>query len=199
MRTSSVWRNLWRDRRGSVPLEAVMVLPVLAVVLVLANYLSQTLKTRDDFVVSVRSAAMGAALNGSCYSLSQAADTAADLLSGRLVTCGEFDEEGELQAGDRFWNRAASSSRAEGGLIPSLPPPELVAAHRARGNGYFEGLDQPKLRGSLQTFAFAVASPESWVSDSPPWAAGYDPYLHDALRSIGADELFPNVFPAGQR
>ncbi len=196
MHTDRIFPDILRDRRGTVPIDVMLVLPILAALLVLANHLGIVFDARNDLVVATRTAAFNRATNGTCVSLGDLKDYVGDVLSGRGVVCSRADEERGVQSDFRFWTRARRSTIAEPGLVRLLETPDPVNGHLATGIGYIVGQPKVGLGGTAHRFTYFVPSGDRWTVGERVWDDGYDPYLYRQLRRLGSHRLFPNVFPA---
>lgn len=192
------WYNL---RSGSASLETVLLLPLILVGLLVAQYITNTSLNRGDTVTYGRSAATHLAFNGQCGADIAAGSSVGGLSENITVACRTIDGEKGLRAELPFW----AALKREGSGWPQItqdvaPKHVLDATSLSKGEVAFTAPPfLTNLSGASSQEAYRVPVAALWTHYDGPFKAGYDPVLYVEFQKRGTYRLFPNVFPAARQ
>ena len=191
-----------RRRDGSLAIEGLFTLPVVAVVILLVRFVFEGAMTRHEVSVHTRGSAVAAGAADSALPTvcrHDGAFTARDGVSKSFrVACDTRDAE----AGLRRERPIIEALREGAGDWPELVAPfedaMPVRDYRAVGAGATRFDSPPFLtqQGTIDSDA-AYLSPSLQVFDQSrePWRSGHDAVIREELGD-GPQRLFPNLFPS---
>jgi len=191
------------DRRGSVTIEGVMVLPIAVIVIVLGQYLLEASLHRQETAVSARLSTVEAASARSVPTSGCSSDTPD--FSGRQTV----EQTGEIARCRGDGERGLSRERPVWDALETAADPwdEILRDVRPRGGPSdilgtatadmtFDGpafLSEEDPANARQRFIW----PEkvAWTHADDGFEEGHDDVLWDELCESETWKLFPNVFP----
>lgn len=192
-------------RRGSVSVEALMVLPVAVVMIFLGRFVLEASLNRQETAVFARGSAVAAAASGSTAVLScdfdrQDFDGRPAVEQSATVTCSRRSAEGGLSREQPMWDEVEEGAAPWDEILrdvkPRNGPRDILASARATmtfdGPAFLEQQD-PTLA------AQGYLSPERtlWTHGEGRLDEGHDRVIWDELCLHGTYWLFPRVFRHG--
>lgn len=196
--------DLFRRRRGSLGMEAMMILPAAIVVILLARLILEGMLVRQEVAVFTRSATATAAQAESTLPIHCTADR--DPFSERpavtqnaLIACRERPAEGGLQTQRTFWEAIRNGANPWSRILRDIDVDEDLNDMQGDGRGASAFTSPAFLSGiGIMTTSGTALFPEGelWTHEDEPLRSSYDPVIWDALREQGTWRLFPEVFPA---
>jgi len=194
-----------RTRRGSVTVEALMVLPIAVLMILLGRMLLEASLNRQETAVFARGSAVSEATTGA-FSFGSC-DFERDAFAGRPsveqqpnVRCSRRDAESGLSAERPMWDEIEEGAAPWDEILrdvrPRRMPRDVVASAevsmRLTGPAFFTR--QSPTRGAQR-----YITPDRgmlWTHGEDDLAEGHDRVIWDELCGGASWRLFPNVFPS---
>lgn len=174
-RDASDRRTARRDERGQASVEAVLTLPFLLLLVILAENSAVLMNARMAGTIDARTHAWQAALAGGCGSAGRA-----------LVGCNDRDGRDWLTRMERAGGFDAAGVTRE---LRRAPAPRLT---RVTETKTFRPFGDERLTGALSLESHhALSANRAW--EQPDLPIGHDRFLKRALGSMGS--VFPDLFP----
>ena len=194
------------DRRGSVHMEAVMVIPIVLVMILLGRYIYEGSINRQETAVFARGATVAAAAARSTF-------LACDFERGQFIDLTEVGQAAQVgcrrQNAERglsrerpIWDEVEDGAAAWRTILrdvkPSRSPSVIVGTAQVdltiTNSNMLAGQDTPQGRQS-----YLAPERTLWSHDERQFQHGHDRVIWDEIcRGRGATyALFPNVFPNG--
>ena len=197
----------FRRRRGSLSLEAIMMIPVAMIVLLTARYIAEGMLTRQEVAVYTRSSTINAATSSLPRVLSCTADQSdigrkPGVTQTVSATCSSHPAEGGLRRERPFFAALREGARPSPRILRDIDRNQRITDVRGSGTGSFL-LEKPDFltqQGAV-TSQRVHLTPEMrfWDHRTQPYANGHDRAIWQELRRRGTYRLFPRVFPAAGR
>lgn len=206
-----------RSRRGSIGLEAVMIVPVAIMMIFVARFVTEAMVSRQETAVYIRastvnSAALAGGYTGGmatvqmlrgCRSDKEPFTDKAEVSQGSLAFCYWRNAEEGVPNNMRFWRRAEEGVRPWSKLIRDYKPSnpgqsERDVVGRIQSSMQFQRPDFLQRQGS-GTVQHQYLSPTTqvWDHKKRPLKQASDRVIYQELRRNGkTHKLFPNVFPS---
>ena len=192
------------DRRGSVTVEGVMVLPIAVVVIVLGQYLLEASLHRQETAVSARSSTVEAAAarrvptSGCSTETADFSDRASVEQTENVERCRRNGERGlsrERPVWDALERAADPWDEILRDVRPRRGPSDIVGAATTDmtfdGPAFLENEDPVDAR---QRFIWPEAV--AWTHEDDGFEEGHDAVIWDELCKSETWKLFPAVFPS---
>ena len=190
------------DRRGSVTIEAAMIIPVAIIVILLGRFVLESSLNRQETAVFARGSAISAAVDqslfNSCDFERSYFDDHEDVDQSASVDCSRQDAEGGLSGESPMWDEVEDGAAPWDEILrdvkPRRSPRDIVARAEVNltvtGNAFF---DENATAGSEQSYL----APEKvlWSHKERGYDAAHSAVIWDELCKSGTYWLFPNVFP----
>lgn len=194
----------FRRRRGELSMEAMLVLPVVIVIILLARLILEGMLVRQEVAVFTRSSTASAALAESTFPLDCMSDRTPfserpAVTQAALVLCQERRAEQGLRSQREFWPAIRQGAQAWPRLLDDVYQSDTVMDMEGDGRGTTTFVSPNFLRqiGLMTTESYALfPQGEVWWHGDDPMRASYDPVIWQALRERNTWKLFPEVFPA---
>jgi hypothetical protein len=191
-----------RRRDGSLAIEGLFTLPVVAVVILLVRFVFEGAMTRHEVSVHTRGSAVAAGAADSTLPAVCRHDSAFITRDGVSKSFRVACDTRDAEAGLRRERPIIEALRRGAGDWPELVDPfeDAMPVHdyRAVGAGATRFDSPPFLtrQGTIATDA-AYLSPSLQVFDhsGDPWRSGHDAVIEEELGD-GPHRLFPNLFPS---
>lgn len=191
------------DRRGSVTVEGVMVLPVAIIVIVLGQYLLEASLHRQETAVAARSSTVEAAAarrvpaTGCSSATPDFSGRTRVEQTGDIERCRRNGEQG-LSRERPLWDALARAADPWAEILrdvrPKRGPSDIVGTATADmtfdGPAFLEGNGAVDAR---QRFIWPEAV--VWTHDDDDFENGHGAVIWDELCKSGTWKLFPGVFP----
>lgn len=196
--------DLTRRRRGSLSLEAVLIVPFAIIVMLTARYVVEGMLTRQQVAVFTRASAVGAASSTLPRLVSCTADRTpfgakSGVSASATVTCAGYRAEQGLSREKPFFRALRDGARAWPQILRDVDRKEPVNDVKGDGSGTFL-LSKPSFlqKEGAVTLSQTYISPEPkfWDHGTKPYDAAHDKVIWQALRQRNTYKLFPNVFPS---
>lgn len=191
-------------RRGSLSIEAVMIVPVALMMILLGRYVLEASLARQEVAVYTRLGTHTAAAAKSTGASACVSDTAA--FSGRTgvsqtaqISCNQRSAERGLSQERPFWDAVERGAAPWRGILRDVKPNGQVYDITGEGTGT-TALTGPAFSQASHTVdsdqTFIAAQDIRWDHDEDPMQRGHDQAIWQELRQRGTHALFPNVFPS---
>lgn len=195
----------FQRRRGSLSVEAVMVIPVALVVILLARYVHEGMLTRHEIGVYTRGAAINHAIYGgpSLATCQHDSDGLTDGAAGVNRTggadCNKVNGENGLRSSSRIFRALDDGASGWPAMARQISRNVRIYDIAAEGSGSMR-FDQPPFFAQAtpgQTTAkYIEPEDELWFHDDKrQWKVGHDPVIWRDLPST-TRRLFPRLFPS---
>ena len=194
-----------RTRRGSVTIEALMVLPVAIVMILLARVVLEASLNRQEVAVFARGSAVTAALSEdprrqTCDFERSHFDGRASVDQTESVTCSNPDSETHLSREERMWDAVEAGAEPWPEILRDVRPqssPRDVTANALAdmtltSPAYLSDQDPTQAQQ-----ADVAARDLVWDHDEENMAEAHDAVIWEELCLEATYQLFPNVFPNG--
>jgi hypothetical protein len=200
-------RLLRRRRRGSLSLEAVMLIPVAMIVLLTSRYIAEGMVTRQEVAVYTRASTMNAATSALTRLVSCTADRSdigqkSGITQTIAATCASHPAERGLRRERAFFDALREGARPSPRILRDILRNQRIVDVRGTGTGSFvmakpDFLTQSGAVTSRQVYI----TPEMrfWDHRTDPYANWHDRAIWQELRQQGTYQLFPRVLPAAGR
>ncbi len=206
-----------RSRRGSIGLEAVMIVPVAVMMILVARFVSEAMVSRQETAVYIRAATVNAAAVAGGYTGGLAtaqmvrncrSDRApfsdqADVSQGQFAYCLWRNAEEGVTERNRFWRRVEEGARPWPDIIRDYKPAnpsrsERDVTGRIQSTMQFQRPDFLQRQGGTAVqHQYLVPTTRVWDHKKRPLKQASDRVIYRELRSNGkTHKLFPNVFPS---
>lgn len=195
------------DRRGSITIEALMVLPIAVMLILLGRYIMEGSLNRQEISVFARGGAVAAGLARS----TGAADCDFDrqdftnrpaVDQTATINCTRRDSERGLSREDRMWDAVEDGAAPWPEILRDVKPGESPRDIVAEANVALALTSPAFLAQQNDTDAKqSYVAPENvyWDHDEDDLAEGHDHVIWEELCHEATYQLFPNVFPNAQR
>ncbi|WP_347313413.1 hypothetical protein [Defluviimonas sp. SAOS-178_SWC] len=196
--------DLIRRRRGSLSLEAVMIVPFAIVVMLTARYIVEGMLTRQEVAVFTRASTVSAASSTLPRIVACDADRTPfgakpGVSASASVSCSSYRAEQGLKREKPFFRALRDGARPWPQILRDVDRKEPVNDVKGSGSGRFL-LSQPdflRKQGAVTSRqTYLTPEPEFWDHGTKPYTAAHDPVIWQALRQRNTYKLFPNVFPS---
>lgn len=194
------------DRRGSVHMEAVMVIPIVLIMILLGRYIYEGSINRQETAVFARGATVAAAAARSTFlacdfEREQFTDLA-EVGQAARVRCRRQNAERGLSREQPMWDEVEDGAAAWRAILrdvkPSRSPNDIVGT--ASVDLTITNSDMLERQNNSQARQSYIAPERTlWSHDERQFQYGHDRVIWDEIcRGPGATyALFPNVFPNG--
>lgn len=197
--------NLGTRRRGSLAIEAVMIIPIALIIIFLARFVMEGMLTRHDIAVHARvSAVKLATTSGNATGCATDAMTASGgagvQREGEATACTQTAERG-LRAEQPFFEALENGASAWTEMARHVDDgrPTLDVVSDASGSMQFDNPPFLANAGEIDSGQrFMLPKHDLWPDDDR-WANGHDRVIWDELAQENTTRLFPNLFPARNR
>ncbi|MEM8631804.1 MAG: hypothetical protein AAGF74_11240 [Pseudomonadota bacterium] len=199
--------KLGTRRRGSLAVEALMVVPIALIMVLLSRFVAETLLTRHEVAVYARGSAGSAAALASVNPLACTFDTSGfqgppGVNRNGSARCEFTRAEAGLRQEDPFFAALRSGSQGWTALADGVDPKADMQDIYASGSGML-AFDRPPFLQRQTTgspgSSFLRPNRDTWDHSDRNWATGHDPEVWRELRQRSTYRLFPNVFPSRNR
>ena len=199
--------KLDRRRRGSLSLEAVMLVPAAVIVILIARYIAEGMLTRQEVAIFTRASTVSAATSALPRLISCDADRSkfgakAGIRQSAGVTCSNHRAEGGLRRERPFFDALRDGARAWPRILRDVDQRRPVQDVKGAGTGTFL-MEQPAFlqKQGAVTSKQSYLTPEMkfWDHQTRPYSNGHDRVIWQRLSQHGTARLYPNVFPARNR
>ena len=190
-----------RRRRGSLGMEALMILPFAIIMILLGRFIFESAMTRHEVAVHVRGSAVSAAAAGSivfCRHESSFIERT-DVEKSKLVGCLPRDGERGLQQERKILDEMEQRASAWREIMRDIRGEGPFNDYRAAGSGStsFQNPEFLENQGTVRNFSqHMVTTDEVFDHGDDPWDPAHDPVVWDELRKEGTYRLFPRLFPS---
>lgn len=190
------------NRRGSVTIEAAMIIPVAIIVILLGRFVLESSLNRQETAVFARGSAISAAIDRSFFNSCDFErvyfDDHEDVDQSARVDCSHRDAEGGLSRERPMWDEVEDGAAPWDEILrdvkPRRSPRDIVARAKVNltvtGNAFF---DANATAGSEQSYL--APDQELWSHKEQGYDAAHSAVIWDELCKSGTYWLFPNVFP----
>jgi hypothetical protein len=190
-----------RMRRGSLVVEAVLILPLVIAFMLVSVYVLEAMVFRQDLAAATRTAAAQAAAHMSCIGPGAVLDPRGLSTRSATVTCSVVDAEAGLRSERPFFNAMEQAySRHWPRFWRDIEPGAPVPGHVARGQGSVQVTQLSWIArgfGAVETaFLHRRTDGQLWTHHNQDWKKAMDPVIWAKLSERGTFQLFPRVFPA---
>lgn len=197
--------DLGTRRRGSLALEAVMIIPMALVIIFLARFVMEGMLTRHEISVHARVSAVALATESGnatgCETDALNATSGAGVqLDGSATTCTQTAERG-LRSEQPFFDALEDGASAWTDLARHVDDgrPTLDVVANATGSMEFDNPPFLSNAGEIDSGqSFMLPKNDLWPDDDR-WENGHDRVIWDELAQENTTRLFPNLFPARNR
>ncbi len=195
------------DRRGSVTIEGLMVLPVAVTTIFLSKFVLEASLNRQEAAVFARGSAITAASAG--RTSFGACDFDRSAFTGRngiaqsaIVNCHREDAERGLSQEEPVWDALETAAAPWDDILrdvtPRTGPRDFVAT--AEVTMTFQGTDfLAQQDPTLGKQSYLASERTLWTHDDSTLAKGHDQVIWDELCKSATFWMFPNVFPNAGR
>ena len=196
--------DLLKRRRGSLSMEAVMLLPVALVMILLSRFVLEAMMNRQEVAVLVRGATATAAAADSPLPLYCDFDRAPFAQPGSVTQsptteCARRGAEQGLRSEPRFWEALRQGASPWSRILRDVDQTGAVMDMTGTGSATmaFTRPEFLRIQSPGASHSSYVAPTEVlWSHLEDSLRASYDPVFWQALREQGTWRLFPEVFPA---
>lgn len=199
--------DLFRRRRGSLSLEAVMLIPVAMIVILTSRYIAEGMLTRQDVAVYTRASTMNAATSSLPRLLACTGDRSQigqkpGVAQTVGATCASRSAERGLRQERPFFDALREGARPSPRILRDIDRNQRITDVQGNGTGSFL-LQKPQFltqQGAV-TSRQVYLTPEMKFFDhrTRPYSNGHDRAIWQELSQHGTAQLFPRVFPAARR
>ena len=194
-----------RTRRGSVTIEALMVLPVAIVMILLARMVLEMSLNRQEVAVFARGSAITAAMSEDHRR--QRCDFERSHFDGRVsveqeegVSCSNPDSETHLSREERMWDAVEDGAQPWPDILRDVRPtasPRDVIADASSDMTMTSPAFLSDQDASRSEQVYVAARDLLWDHDEENMAEAHDAVIWEELCLEATYQLFPNVFPNG--
>ncbi|MEM9707642.1 MAG: hypothetical protein AAF871_02535 [Pseudomonadota bacterium] len=193
------------DRRGSVTLEGLTVLPIAVTMVFLGKFILEASLNRQETAVYAR----GAAVTSASAGRTSACDFDQDAFLGRTgilqevteIDCQGQDAERALNREKPIWDEVEEGAVAWDEILrdvrPSDPVEDIVSTAEVKLT--IQGTDfLSQQNPTLGRQSYVSADRLAWTHSDGDFAEAHDLVIWEELCKGPAIWMFPNVFPAGR-
>lgn len=209
-------RIKFKNRRGSIGLEAVMIVPAALMMIFVARFVSEGMLTRQETSVYIRSSTVNAAVSSAAYTGSTATvmlyrgckadrepfSDQSQLNQAVYASCFWRPAEQGVDSSDKFWKRSETGANPWSKLIRDVKPtsPERDVHGRIFATMQFERPDFLQRQGGAQVqHQYLAPTTKIWNHEKRPLKQASDKVIYQELRRENTHKLFPRVFPSWNR
>ncbi len=202
-----------RNRRGSIGLEAIMLVPVATMMIFVARYVSEATVSRQEIAVHLRSATENAAgasaafvgqrarpaVMANCRADKTAFFDNANVAQSGQASCVLHYAERDVPRKDRFWVRADDGAQPWPAINRDFAPIIHIYDVKSKvinGSMRFRGSNFLQRQGEVEIFhQYITPRMNVWDHKKAPLKKASDPQIWKELKRRPTYKLFPNVFP----
>ncbi len=193
--------DLDKRRRGSLGMEALMILPFAIIMILLGRFIFESAMTRHEVAVHVRGSAVAAAAAETIVNCRHESSFIErnDVEKSKLVGCLPRDGERGLQQEKKIMRAMEDSASAWRQIMRDIRGEGPFNDYRSAGAGSTAFKDPEFLenKGTVHNFSqHMVTTDEVFDHGGKPWDPAHDPVVWDELRKKGSYRLFPRLFPS---
>ncbi len=203
-----------KSRRGSIGLEAAMMVPATIMMIYVARFVMEAMITQQETAVYMRSSTVNAAVSASsysgligqimiargCKSDREPFNDQSQLSQAIKVSCSEQDAESGVPGRLKFWKRPEDGAAPWKKLLRDVKPSRQISDVRGVvifSTMQFQRPDFLQRQGSGQSgHTYLVPKPKVWDHKKRPLKQASDKVIYQELRTENTHKLFPNVFPS---
>lgn len=199
--------DLTLRRRGSLSLEAVMLIPVAIIIILASRYIVEGMLTRQEVAVFARASTVSAASSTLPRFMSCDADRSkfgakAGISQTASVTCSNHRAEGGLKQERPFFDALRDGARPWPQILRDVDQRKTIQDVKGSGDGSFL-MTKPaflqKEGAVMSKQAYLTPEMKFWDHRTKPYSAGHDRAIWQTLSQRNTSRLFPNLFPARNR
>lgn len=192
-----------KRRKGSLAIEAVMIIPLALIIVFLARFVMEGMLTRHEVAVYARGSAINVAYStvtvAGCTHDSGGFVTGAGVNRTGSANCKTVDAERGLQSESPVFEALRQGASAWTGLADHMDDGSRTEDVVATATGSMSFDNPPFLASAGQNDTeqvFKHPQNDLWADDER-WRTGHDQVIWRELQRGPVHDLFPNVFPSG--